>query len=189
MSLNLRLTHVRFLAVLVAMIAASVLLAGQAGPAAAQAKPPIKPVGGLWCGVTNDGGPVFLQVSADGRFVEWVDIATDKGSVSTRERNVQGVTRAQIASSKYIFRQRRDERVCRRGDERGPRDPREQCTLVTLEDVTIRGTFTDPNRVRGSFSGQQVIDPSAIDNGRGRLRKRLLNGSYEAWAASSAPCP
>jgi hypothetical protein len=158
-------------------------------PVAAQ-RAPITPTAGLWCGPTADGGHIYMQLTPDSRFVDWVDITTPRGMVSTRENPVRGITSAQIADAKFMFRQRNDERFCTRDRDHDPRGPRERCQTITVEDTTVHGTFTDVARAHGSYSSQQIIDPRAIDeNGRGNVRKQILVGTFDAWPVSAAPCP
>jgi hypothetical protein len=175
----------RLAAVLVsAALLAAAFLAWTGRPVAAQPGAGPEPTGGLWCGATPEGYRVYIQLSPDGRFVEWAEAHTPRFLVSTRERDVRGVTRAQVADGKFIFRQRRDETVC----ERDARDPRDRCTTVTVEDVTIRGSFQSPASMRGSFSGQFVTRPLDDRDDRLRPRRTLVTGSYNAWPASVSPC-
>jgi hypothetical protein len=160
----------------------------------AQTRSAVVPTGGPWCGLTADGDRVFLDLSGDGRFVLSMDVLTPKGNVGTRESEVRGVTDAQVVDSKFIFRQRRDETACERDPLADPRHPRDRCYTYTVEDTTLRGTFADPNHVSGSYSAQNVYDPSGSGdqpprNPRGRPSRWLVTGTYTAWPEGFAPCP
>jgi hypothetical protein len=169
---------------LVAAVLALAVSAATGSPAAAQGRTTVFPMGGMWCGATPEGYPVNFEVSGDSRFVLWARAAVPNGSVSTREVDVKGPTDAQVADSKFMFRQRRDQTQCER-DQR--RDPRQTCNLVTVEDVSFRGTFRDSVTATGSFMGQYFYNPGVND--RGRASRRLVNGTFTAWPASFAPCP
>ncbi len=186
--------------------------------AAAQRGAPVVPSGTQWCGITDAGGSVRMTLSSDLRFVESIVIQEDTGTISTQEGPFTGVGRAQIADSKFIFRQQHPEEECDRRNEppnRGaptprctqapcrpgasggsrPTEPRpgagQQCRTVEIEDLNIRGTFANPDSVRGAFMAQQVIDTSRQSGNAGRpiVRQRLLNGTYVAWPVGTAPCP
>jgi hypothetical protein len=171
---------------LTAVLATAALLGLASLPAAAQGWPPVYPTGGLWCGLTDEGYGMFMQLTPDARFVEWVDIRTPFGQVSTREQEVRGISRAQVADEKFIFRQQREETRCEPDDN----GREERCRTVTIDALTVRGIFHGPSTARGSFAAQQVYDPHAGGrSGRGVRRSRLLNGSYDAWPVGMAPCP
>ena len=176
----------------VSLLAAWALI-GRVEPAAAQMGVGVVPTGGGWCGADQDGAPVVLDVSGDGKYVLAVYVLTQRGSVGTRT-DALGVTKSQVVDSKFIFRQRRDQTVCERDRGDDPRNPRERCETFTVEDTTIRGTFADPNHVSGSYSSQNVYDPAGGGDDpprgpRGRPSRRMIAGSYTAWPVGFAPCP
>lgn len=212
-----RQPRARILAIVLVGAFAAGIVATRPQDAAAQRGAPVVPSGPLWCGITASGGSVNMQLSSDLRFVEWIDVQEDKGTISTREGPYTGVGRAQIADSKFIFRQQHPEEECERdrnqpgsrnaptprcnlapcrpGASGGgrPSEPRpgERCNTVTIEDMSIRGTFLNPDSVRGSFAAQQVIDTTNTPGNGGRpiVRNRLLTGTYVAWPVGTAPCP
>jgi hypothetical protein len=161
-----------------------------AAPTFAQNRAPIVPTSGAWCGITDDGRRVSLRVSDDAAFVLWAAIDTERGTISSTGANsVRGVSRAQVADSKFIFRQQADETRCERGDIRSPGI---NCRVVTQDVLTIRGTVKSPVTIPGSFAANLTVDPNAggRDPGRGgQVRRYGVNGSYDAWPAGSAPCP
>lgn len=169
--------------VLAALLAVGVS-AATGSPAAAQGRTAVFPMAGLWCGATPDGHPVNFEVSGDSRFVLWARAAVPNGGVSTRETDVKGPTDAQVTDSRFMFRQRRDQTQCERDQHR---DPRQTCNLVTVEDVSFRGSFRDSVTAQGSFMGQYLFNPGPND--RGRPGRRLVNGTFTAWPSSFAPCP
>lgn len=180
--------------VAVAIVAGSLLVVSAGRPAAAQTID-IEPIAGQWCGMTDDGGSIRLEVTADRNFVRNVDIRTFKGSVSVAE----GVTQpgAQIKSSQFILRATGDVIECERrvqppqpGNPGGPsrcerapcrpNQPRpgsgEVCRRVTVDTQLIRGHFRAVDSLTGTFT-------FLADS------KHRVYGEYTAWPASLAPCP
>lgn len=172
--------------------------------AAAQTRPGQTPaVSGQWCGLA-DNGTVRLRVSADSRFVESITVDTEHGPISSQEGTVV-VARAQIADEKFIFRGgAATESRCEPARCRGPNClPRGSggnepgsgrgtvCEQSPTVGITIRGTFLQPDYVRGTYTG--VISKVLREGnarGQGRLTQaRRVVGNYVAWPAGSAPCP
>jgi len=214
MRTRLNPTPARLLAlVVIGAVLGGALAARPGRVAAGRSKAPVVPAGALWCGITNDGGSVNLQLTADLRFVDWVEVRTARGIISTREGTFSGIGRAQIAESKFIFRQQHDEEECERergnpaaprqrcliapcrpgasGGGRPPEQPRTRCRTSTIEDLNIHGTFLTPDNLRGVYSAHQVIDPNASRGNGGRpiIRERLVTGTFVAWPTGTAPCP
>lgn len=169
----------------------------------------VVPSGTMWCGLTDTGGTVNMQLSSDLRFVEWIDIRNDKAFISTREGQFNGVARAQIADDKFIFRKDREERECEPDRSRGqrerclqapcrpgasgggrPADPPVNCRTTQVNELNVRGRFESPDSVKGNFSAQQQIE--VVSSGRGGsavTKTRLVIGNWVAWPSGSAPCP
>ena len=136
---------------------------------------PIVPVGGHWCGMTDDGGPVHMSIKTDGKWVESISLS---GTSSTE--NGSGLKTAQIAESKFIFRSRSTSGGPSRGSGpiRGPICRAAPCNKGgggsgVVQESMIRGTFTSATSMRGNYS---------LVEGR---RRNL--GSYVAWPAEFAP--
>ncbi|MCE7939604.1 MAG: hypothetical protein DYG90_13705 [Chloroflexi bacterium CFX6] len=182
-------------------------MAGLIGPqpAAAQSRASLPPVPGQWCGLA-DGGVVRLTVSTDGRFVESIAVDTDRGSLSSAEGTVV-VARAQIADDKFIFRggdasrDRCEPTRCTgpgclpgaSGRDR-PGAGRGSCTDYPTTGIMLRGTFLQPDYVRGTYTGQitTVLRPANTRGGTGSgavTSSRRIVGNYVAWPAGTAPCP
>lgn len=162
------------------------------------------PVAGSWCGLA-DNGVVRMSVSADSRFVESIEISTDRGSLSSQEGTVV-VPRAQIADEKFIFRGGETQRDrCEPQRCSGPNCPprgsnqrpggggRNECENYPNTGIMIRGSFLSPEYVRGSYTGQMTEilsgDPNNPSRGPVRTKTRRVVGTYIAWPVGVAPCP
>lgn len=189
-------------------IAVAVLVLGAAAlatapnRAAAQGRAPqMPPVAGAWCGLA-DNGVVQMMVSADSRFVEWINVATDRGSLSSAEGGVV-VPRAQIADDKFIFLGRGGENqrcepvrctgpACLPGasGRNRPGGGRETCNTEAAG-IMLRGTFLSPEYVRGTYTGVLASEsvPGGNRNAGNRSTSRRIVGTYVAWPAGVAPCP
>lgn len=174
---KLCITHGLPRQLLVATIVAAMLIGVTTLEAAAQFG--VKPVGGLWCGLTRDGGTVRLTVTSDGRWIQDITIREAAGVISSGE----GVTsRAQVVTSKFIYRSGSgDRRVgsigrCKRPPCRGEPAP--------PSGATIRGTFRSPDYLKGTFT---ALATKSLPGGRAASRRYV--GSYVGWPASVAPCP
>lgn len=179
-------------------------MAGQTVAAQPRGGQPL-PVAGQWCGLA-DGGVVRLQVSTDGRFVESIAVDTDRGSLSSAEGTVV-VPRAQIADAKFIFRGGDNSRDrceptrctgpgCLPGasGRNRPGGGRDACAEYPNTGIMLRGTFLQPDYVRGTYTGQitTVLRPANPRGGPGSgavTSSRRIVGNYVAWPAGSAPCP
>ncbi len=122
-----------------------------------------KPRSGQWCGYTNNGGSVRMEVSPDGRWLNSIDIRTPKGSVSSGEA---GGRRAQIVVGKFILRS------AGRGGGGG------RCTRVPCRGSGQRSSTT---MIRGTFRGSDTV--------RGAFTAPPLIGQFSAWPIDFAPCP
>lgn len=186
------------------------ILAVPAGRALAQrGSGNVVPSGTMWCGLTDAGGTVNMQLSADLRFVEWVEIRNDNVFISTREGQFNGVTRAQIAEDKFIFRKDREERECEPERSRAPRErctqapcrpgssgggrspePPVNCRTTQINELNVHGRFHSPDSVKGNYSAQHAVDLTGGDRGgRTVTRTRLVLGNFVAWPTGTAPCP
>jgi len=175
------------------------LIASLPGQVEAQRAGPV-PRGTQWCGLAYGGGSVRMEISTDGRFVNRIEIRTTKGSLGSGEVGSQN--RAQIADGKFIFRSDREEKECRRVREtpggrstRVPCRPRcrtpgcrgtEVCTTDRVNEMTIRGTFTSPESVRGTFT---ALKPYFYSGRARRTDRARISGTYVAWPVDVAPCP
>jgi hypothetical protein len=160
------------------------LAAARSAPTVTAGGADIQPLTGKWCGMTDDGGSVRLDVTFDGQYVQNVDIRTFSGAVSFTEGNAQ--PGAQIKSGQFIIRQTQDVRECTRqqispgGPSRCVRAPCKGtqpgviCRTVTVETVQIRGQFENVDSLDGTFTF-----PAGT---------RRVYGRFTAWPASVAPC-
>jgi len=192
----------RFTAALVGL--AVVASAGIAQGAHAQARrPQVQPATGQWCGLA-DSGSVRMTVSTDGRFVEYISVDTERGSLSSESAVVR---RAQIADEQFIFKSGDDVRDrCEPARCEGPNCPPRggqnnrpgtgggtRCGGYPSTGITIRGHFLAPDYVRGTYTGAitVVVQPGNQRGGSAgdRTVTRRVVGTYVAWPASAAPCP
>jgi len=199
-----------FAAALAVAFVAGVVTAGRVH---AQRRAPVVPAGAMWCGLTDEGGAVHMQLSPDLRFVEWIDISADNNFlISTREGYFNGVARAQIVDSKFIFLKNREERECepdRGGRERclvapcrpgasggnRPPGPPSNCRVSQVNELNTHGTFRTPDSVHGVYTAKVMEELRGPNqSGRGNagpviVRERRLVGNWVAWPSGSAPCP
>lgn len=179
------------LVVLVVVVALGAgLFMTQAGQAEAYGND-IEPLIGQWCGMTDDGGSIRLEVTPDSDFVRNVDIRTFSGAVSFREGDTQ--PGAQIKSGQFLIRDTTTTRVCTRrqtvpgGGSRCVRAPCKGsgaappiCRNVTEETMQIRGFFEGIDSLRGTFTFTDTQNNNS---------SRRVMGRFTAWPASIAPCP
>ncbi|MEO8083155.1 MAG: hypothetical protein ABI780_04980 [Ardenticatenales bacterium] len=156
-----------------------------AGHASAAKAPKPVPIAGAWCGVTDSGGSVHFDVSADGRFVGGLTVREANSGISGSEGIVNPTTG--IADGMFIFRRDRDEYHCEtRGRPQDPPRPSNpprcfrppcppaNCDVIRVNEIMIRGTFDTSDAAHGTFT---------YLNGN-----RRETGRYNAWPASVAPC-
>lgn len=168
---------------LAALAAAS--LAVSAGHASAARPPAPVPIGGSWCGVTDSGGSVHFDVTADGRYVGGLTVREANSGISGSEGIVNPTTG--IADGMFIFRRDRDEYHCQnRGRPQDPPRPSNpprcfrppcppaNCDVIRVNEIMIRGTFDASDAAHGTFT---------FLNGN-----RRETGRYNAWPSSVAPC-
>jgi len=171
------------LVIAVATLAGFGLLSSARSAAAAG----VVPISGPWCGLTDDGGSIRMEVSPDGRFVNNIEVHAMKGSLSAREGGP--MPGSQIKSGKYILRQIAATLSCpsRPGPSRPPEPCRQEpCSRTvpagckSIDNTTlIRGTFEAVDSLRGSFTF--TVSPT--------YRPKRVTGQYTAWPSSVAPCP
>ena len=151
----------------------------------------IEPLIGQWCGMTDDGGSIRLEVTPDSNFVRNVDIRTYSGAVSFREGDTQ--PGAQIKSGQFLIRETATTRECTRrqsvpgGGNRCVRAPCKGsgaappiCRNVTVETMQVRGFFEGIDSLRGTFT---------FTDSQSNNSSRRIMGRFTAWPASIAPCP
>ena len=183
--------------VLVGTLVVGALVGGPRRATAQRTAPPTAtpaPSGPLWCGLTADGGVVNFQLTADLRFVDWIEVRTPDGIISTREGIFTGVGDAQIVEKSFIFRQEKVEEECVSRD-------RERCTAPPCRPGSSGGrrpTDLPPDQCRsgpcrpgGSRGGRPTEEPRAREQCRTITTIDLnINGVFraptDAWGRYSA---
>jgi hypothetical protein len=198
-------THVLGVAA-IAAFAAGLLLATQAEGLAAQRRAPAPvPAGERWCGLADSGGTVRFELTPDKRFVQWIEIATERGLLTTNEDRYD-MTKQPIMDAQFIFRRDNRETQCTpsrspgrpdpclvapcRPEPECPREPCERtCRTVETNQLTIRGKFLASDHVRGTYTGliEHFLYPDRREGTPSRTYRVV--GSYIAWPADLAPCP
>lgn len=157
--------------------------------ASAARKPAPVPIAGAWCGVTDVGGSIRFDVSADGRYVGGIQVNHGGSVLSGNEGIVNSGTG--IADGLWIFRRDRDEVRCDNRGDRRPTDPPRgrdpircnrppclpaNCDTFRVNEIMIRGFFDASDAAHGNYT---FLAPSG---------NRRLIGRYNAWPVSVAPC-
>ncbi len=165
----------------------------------------VKPTAGHWCGLTDAGDSVQFDVSADARWLSGIRANTSAGNLSQNEFG--SFDRVGIHDGKWILRVRdsREIRISgapsRREPIKGPICRGAPCTgkdnprsgvVYAKHDYMIRGNFTSPDSMRGTFSlfseQPRIVGSGSRARVAGVERKRS-SGSYTAWPTVVAPCP
>lgn len=193
--------------IVLAAFGAGILLAAQARQLAAQRRAPAPvPAGQNWCGLADSGGVVRFELTPDKRFVQWIEIGTERGLLTTNEGRRYDATKQPIVDGQFIFRRDNRETQCTpdrspgrpdpcriapcRPEPQCPREPCERtCRTVETNQLTIRGTFKAPDSVRGTYTGliEHFRNPERREGTPSRTYRVV--GSYIAWPADVAPCP
>jgi len=165
----------------------------------------MKPTAGHWCGLTDAGEAVHFDVSSDARWLSGVRANTSAGNIAQSEFG--RFDRVGIHDGKWILKAN-DSRaikvgngssrkepirgpICRQAPCSGKDNPR-QGTVYARHEFTIRGTFTNPDSMRGTFTlfseQPRIVGSGSRARVAGVERKRAV-GTYTAWPTAVAPCP
>lgn len=158
---------------------------------ASAARPPAPvPIAGAWCGVTDTGGSIRFDVSADARWVGGIVVNHGTGAGISGNEGISNSSTG-IADGKWIFRRDREEVRCDNRGDRRPTDPPRgrnpircsrppclpaNCDTLRVNEIMIRGFFDASDAAHGNYT-------FLASSGH-----RRVVGRYNAWPASVAPC-
>lgn|GEM_PF-2542763 len=158
--------------------------------ASAARQPAPVPIAGAWCGITDSGGSIRFDVSADGRYIGGITVNHGTGSGISGNEGISNSSTG-VADGMWIFRRDREEVRCDNRGDRRPTDPPHgrnpircnrppclpaNCDTLRVNEIMIRGFFDASDAAHGNYT---------FLAGSGNRR---LVGRYTAWPMAVAPC-